>query len=150
MATLSGVPSERGPGTKKSFLSRYGLILGALALIAIDLLPTPEGLPVAGKRMIAILVFSVIVWITDSISYPASAAVILALIAFSLGVSPNVSNPTKLYGTSEGLTIALGGLANTAAALVGAALFIAAAMMHTGLDRRVALFGLSKIGAQTK
>src|ERR1700737_2605234 len=132
MATLSGVPSERVPGTKKSFLSRYGLILGALALIAIDLLPTPEGLPVAGKRMIAILVFSVIVWITDSISYPASAAVILALIAFSLGISPNVSNPSKLYGTSEGLGMALAGFANTAVALVGGALFLGAAVVLTG------------------
>ena len=118
-------------------------------MIAIDLLPTPEGLPVAGKRMIAILVFSVIVWITDSISYPASAAVILALIAFSLGISPNVSNPSRLYGTSEGLGMALAGFANTAVALVGGALFIAAAMMLTGLDRRIALFVLSKIGAKT-
>jgi solute carrier family 13 (sodium-dependent dicarboxylate transporter), member 2/3/5 len=145
--SLIGVPSER---TRDTFLSRYGLILGALALVMIDLLPTPDGLPVAGKRMIAILVFSVIVWMTDSISYPASAAVILALMAFSLGISPNVANPSKLYGTSDGLGIALAGFANTAVALVGGALFIAAAMMLTGLDRRIALLVLSKIGAKTK
>jgi len=131
------------------FFSRYGLIIGSVALIVVNLLPTPEGLPVAGQRMLAILLFSVIVWITDSISYPSSAAVILTLMAFSLGFSPNVSNPTKLYGTNEGLTIALSGFANTAAALVGAALFIAAAMMHTGLDKRIALYVLSKIGAKT-
>ncbi len=145
--SLIGVSSER---TRDTFLSRYGLILGALALVVIDLLPTPQGLPVAGKRMIAVLVFSVIVWITDSISYPASAALILALMAFSLGISPNVANPSKLYGTSDGLSIALAGFSNTAVALVGGALFIAAAMMLTGLDRRIALFVLSKIGAQTK
>lgn len=112
-------------------------------------MPTPAGLPVAGKRMLAILLFSVIVWMTDSISYPASAAVILALMAFLLGVSPNVADPTKLYGTEAGLRMALGGFANTAVALVGAALFIAAAMMQTGLDKRIALFVLSKIGAKT-
>ncbi len=55
----------------------------------------------------------------------------------------------KLYGTASGLTIALGGFANTALALVGGALFIAAAMMHTGLDKRIALFVLSKVGART-
>src|ERR1700738_749974 len=134
------------PGANvSSFSRRYGLIIGSAALIVVNLLPTPEVLPVAGQRMLAILLFSVIVWITDSISYPSSAAVILTLIAFSLGFSPNVSNPTKLYGTSEGLTIALGGFANTAAALVGAAVFIAAGTVPTGLDKRIALYVLSKI-----
>ncbi len=143
-----GIPGKNA-GETHSFFRRYGLIIGSIALIVVNLLPTPEGLPVAGKRMVAILLFSVIVWITDCISYPSSAAVILALMTFSLGISPNVSNPTKLYGTSEGLTIALNGFANTAVALVGGALFIAAAMMHTGLDKRIALFVLSKIGART-
>src|SRR5713101_5083155 len=131
-----GILGKRA-GETDSFFKRYGLIIGTIGLIVVNLLPTPEGLPVAGQRMLAILLFSVIVWITDSISYPSSAAVILTLMAFSLGFSPNVSNPTKLYGTNEGLTIALSGFANTAAALVGAALFIAAAMMHTGLDKRI-------------
>jgi len=144
-----GVPTKSVAGTRSSFFRQYGLVIGSIALIVFNLLPTPEGLPVAGKRMVAILLFSVIVWITDSISYPSSAAVILALIAFSLGISPNVTNPAKLYGTSEGLAIALGGFANTAVALVGGALFIAAAMMLTGLDKRIALLVLSKIGAKT-
>jgi len=144
--SLIGAPRAR---IRETFFSRYGLILGGIALLVIDFLPTPEGLPVAGQRMIAILIFSVIVWISDSISYPASAAVILTLMAFSLGVSPNVANPSKLYGSSEGLSIALGGFANPAVALVGGALFIAAAMMLTGLDRRIALFVLSRIGAKT-
>jgi len=144
--SLIGAPRAR---IRETFFSRYGLILGGVALLVIDFLPTPEGLPVAGQRMIAILVFSVIIWISESISYPASAAVILTLMAFSLGVSPNVANPSKPYGSSEGLSIALGGFANTAVALVGGALFIAAAMMLTGLDRRIALFVLSRIGAKT-
>jgi len=142
-----GIP--RNVGAKDSFPKRYGLIIGSIALIVVNLLPTPAGLPVAGKRMVAVLLFAIIVWITDSISYPVSAAVIMALMAFLLGTSPNVSNPIKLYGTTEGLTIALGGFANTALALVAAALFIAAAMMHTGLDKRIALSVLSKIGART-
>ena len=137
------------PAAPAPFLKRYGLIVGLLGLVAVILIPTPDGLPVAGQRMLGILVFSVIVWITDSISYPASAAAILALMSFLLGISPNVANPAKLYGTSAGLTIALGGFANTALALVGGALFIAAAMMHTGLDKRIALFVLSRIGAKT-
>ena len=45
--------------------------------------------------------------------------------------------------------MALGGFSSTALALVGAALLIAAAMMKTGLDKRIALVVLSKIGAKT-
>lgn len=135
--------------TQESYLKKYGLILGIVVLLCIVLLPTPEGLPVAGHRMIGILIFSVIVWMTDSISYPVSAAVIMGLMAFLLGTAPDAANPKVLLGTSKALTLALGGFSNTALALVGGALFLAAAMMHTGLDKRIALFVLSKIGAKT-
>lgn len=138
------------PAPQQSFGQRYGLILGVIVMLAAILIPTPEGLPVAGQRMLGVLLFAVIVWMTDAISYPVSAAVILALMAFLLGISPDVANPKiTQMGTSRGLTIALGGFANTAFALVGGALFIAAAMMKTGLDRRIALVVLSKIGAKT-
>jgi anion transporter len=113
------------------------------------MLPTPAGLPPAGQKMLAILVFSVIVWMTDSVSYPVSAAIILTFMSFLLGISPQVAAPEKLYGTSAALGIALAGFSNSALALVAGALFIAAAMMHTGLDKRIALFVLSKIGAKT-
>ena len=132
-----------------SFAKKYGLIIGLLVMFGIMMLPSPPDLPVAGHRMLAILVFSVIVWMTDTISYPVSAAVIMALMAFTLGVSPDSANPKVVLGTSKALGIALGGFANTAWALVGGALFIAAAMMKTGLDKRIALVVLSKIGAKT-
>ncbi len=132
-----------------SFAKKYGLIIALLVMVGIMMLPSPPDLPVAGHRMLAILVFSVIVWMTDTISYPVSAAVIMALMAFTLGASPDPAKPATLFGTTRGLTIALGGFANTALALVGGALFIAAAMMKTGLDKRIALVVLSKIGAKT-
>ncbi len=134
---------------EQSFLKRFGLIIGALILLGIVLMPTPEGLPIAGHRMLAILVFSVVIWMTDTISYPASAAVIMALMAFLVGISPSEADPKTIIGTAQGLRMALDGFSNTALALVGGALFIAAAMMQTGLDKRIALFVLSKIGAKT-
>jgi len=130
-------------------MKKYGLVIALLVMLGIMALPTPTDLPVAGHRMLAILVFSVIVWMTDTISYPVSAAVIMALMAFTLGVSPDPAKPAAMLGTSRALTIALGGFSNTALALVGGALFIAAAMMKTGLDKRIALVVLSKIGART-
>lgn len=130
-------------------MKKYGLVIALAALAVIVLLPPVDGLPVAGQRMLGILVFSVIVWMSDAISYPVSAAVIMSLMAFLLGTAPDVSNPKVLLGTSKALTVALGGFSNTALALVGGALFIAAAMTRTGLDKRIALMVLSKIGART-
>ena len=77
------------------------------------LLPTPAGLPVAGHRMLAILAFAVIIWMTEAIDYAASAIVIAALMAFLLGLSTNVANPTVLIGTSAGLSLAFSGFATT-------------------------------------
>lgn len=75
-----------------------------------------------------------------------SAIVIAALIA----TAPNPVNPKVLMGTSAALGLAFSGFANTALALVGAALFLAAAMMITGLDRRIALVILSRVGTETR
>ena len=128
----------------------WGLLLGIAALVAIAWLPTPEGLPVAGQRMLALLAFAVIVWMTEALDYAVSAVVIAALMAILLGFSPNVANPKALYGTSAGLTTAFSGFANTALALVAAALFLSAAMTATGLDRRIALSILSRVGTETR
>jgi sodium-dependent dicarboxylate transporter 2/3/5 len=86
---------------------------------------------------------------TEGVSYPVSGVIIAALMTFLIGMSPNPEKAGALYGTSQGLTMALGGFSNTAWALVGAALFLAAAMTKTGLDRRIALKVLSLIGAGT-
>ena len=142
-------PATTATPSEKNWGQKYGLILGAVALLALLLMPTPAGLPVAGQRMLSILVFSVIIWMTEAVPYPVSAAIIMSLMAFMLGTAPDVAAPTKLMGTSKGLTMALGGFANTAWALVAAALFLAVAMTKTGLDRRIALIVLSKMGAKT-
>lgn len=78
-------------------------------------------------------------------SFPVSAGVIMALIAVLVGLSPQPDGQ-GLIGTSKALRMALTGFSSPAFCLVGAALFLAAAMMQTGLDRRIALVTLSKIG----
>ena len=100
--------------------------------------------------MLAILAFAVIVWMTEAIDYAVSAIVIAALMAFLLGLAPNPANPKVLLGTSAALTLAFGGFANTALVLVASALFLAAAMTATGLDKRIALTILSRVGTETR
>jgi di/tricarboxylate transporter len=130
--------------------NNWGLSLAAVALVAVLLLPTPAGLPVAGHRMLAILVFAVIVWMTEAVDYAVSAVIVAALMAFLLGFSPSLTNPNVLMGTSAALTLAFSGFANTALVLVASALFLAAAMTATGLDKRIALNILSRVGTETR
>ena len=135
---------------KKPSSIHWGLLAGIGAMIVVLLLPTPAGLPIAGHRMLAILAFAVIVWMTEAIDYAVSAIVIASLMAFLLGFSPNPANPAAGFmGTSAALTLAFSGFANTALALVAAALFLAAAMTATGLDKRIALMILSRVGTRT-
>jgi di/tricarboxylate transporter len=60
-----------------------------------------------------------------------------------------MTNPNALIGTVQGLTLAMSGFGNTALTLVAAALFLAAAMTVTRLDRRIALIILSRVGTRT-
>jgi anion transporter len=139
------------PTTRLSWISKnWGLLLAVTALVIVLLLPTPAGLPIAGHRMLAILVFAVIIWMTEAVDYAVSAVIIAALMAFLLGFSPNPANPKVLMGTSAGLTLAFSGFANTALVLVASALFISAAMTATGLDKRIALTILSRVGTETR
>lgn len=118
-------------------------------MITIVLLPTPDDLPVMGQRALAILAFAVILWVTEAVSYPVSAAMIIGLIALLIGFSPDMANPENMVGTKGALKMALGGFSNSAVALVAAALFLAAAMQATNLHKRLALYILSKVGVKT-
>jgi len=127
----------------------WALLLALAAGAAILALPTPEGLPVAGQRMLAVFVFAVVAWITEAVSYEVSSVMIVALIALLVGFSPDLAKPGTLIGSTKALGMALGGFGSSALALVAAALVIAAAMTITGLDRRIALRTLSLVGAST-
>src|SRR5262245_12449330 len=144
--TAAGITAAQTPETRAKHWGLW-LAFGALGLVA--LAPTAPGLPVAGQYALAILVFAVILWMTEAVDYAVSAVIIAALMAFMLGMAPNPAKPEAVLGTSAALGLALGGFANTALALVAAALFLSAAMTVTGLDRRIALFVLSRVGART-
>lgn len=152
MAVVQPAPSAAGsqPIKQANWLaSNWGLLAATAALVVVLLLPTPPALPVAGHHMLAILAFAVILWMTEAIDYAVSAIVIAVLMAFLLGLAPSVANPKVLLGTSGALTLAFSGFANTALVLVASALFLAAAMTVTGLDKRIALSILSRVGTKT-
>lgn len=151
MAIVEQVTTIKQPHVKKNWLlQNRGLLIAIAVLVGILLLPTPHALPIAGHRMLAILGFAVVLWMTEAVDYAVSAIVIAALIALLLGFSPNPANPNALVGTSAALTLAFGGFANTALVLVASALFLAAAMTATGLDRRIALSIMARTGTTTR
>jgi len=155
MSAQPAIPSATasaagGAKTTNWFASNWGLIAAVVAMIVVLMLPTPAGLPVPGHRMLAILLFAVIVWMTEAIDYAVSAIVIAVLMAFLLGLAPSVADPKALLGTSRALSLAFGGFATTGLVLVAAALFLAAAMTQTGLDKRIALNILARVGTETR
>src|SRR3546814_2628888 len=103
MSTALQATQPAAPGPIRRY---WKLLLAAAALVAVLLLPTPAGLTVAGHHMLAVLVFAVIVWMTEALDYAVSAVVIAALMALLLGFAPNPAHPDVLLGTSGGLGLA--------------------------------------------
>ncbi|MGD8191303.1 DASS family sodium-coupled anion symporter [Brevibacillus ginsengisoli] len=141
---------QQGKSSGKAEKKWIWMLLATVAMIIVLLLPTPAGLAVAGQRALAVLVFAVILWMSEAVSYPVSAALVLALATLLLGLAPSLDDPHKILGTKESLDMALSGFSNSAVALVAGALFLAAAMQVTGLDKRIALVILSKVGSSTR
>ncbi|EGQ3344982.1 DASS family sodium-coupled anion symporter [Staphylococcus pseudintermedius] len=160
MATTSTSKKKEGATFKPLWF-----ILSFVALIAVLLMPTPASLPLMGKAALAILAFAVILWVTEAVTYPVSATIIVGLIILLLGFSPvqnltqALGNPQSggavlkgddLFGTGNALKLAFSGFSTSAVALVAAALFLATAMQVTNLHKRLALLVLSFVGNKTK
>ena len=141
------------------------IVISFIVLVMILLLPTSSSLPVMAKAALAILAFAVIMWVTEAVSYPVSATLILGLIILLLGFSPvqhlseQLGHPksgnailkgSELLGTNNALSLAFSGFSTSAVALVTASLFLAAAMQETNLHKRLALYVLSIVGNKTK
>lgn len=112
-----------------SFSKKYGLLFADLAILVIFLLPTPTDLTTTGHRMLGILIFAIIVWITEAVSYPVSAAIIATLMFLCLGMNPNPQDPAKLLGTSKAVGMSFGSITSNRAVLVGLPLTIIGYLM---------------------
>jgi len=142
------VTTPAHPQKARTTAQNIGLILSFIVLGGILLLPTPETLSTGGHRMIGVLAFAIILWMTSAVSYPVSATMITALTALLLGFSPNPEAPAKAMGTANALKLIISGYSSPAMILVGAAMFISVAMRKTGLDRRIAMMVLSSVGTK--
>lgn len=121
------------------------LLLGLVLYVIVLMLPTPAGLSPSGQVALGLLALVVTLWISECVS-PANSAVILTGAAV-LGLMGKTLTPTgPVMKSADALGVMLTGFSSTAVLLVAAALFLAVALKHTGLDRRVALLVMSRIG----
>lgn len=140
--------SPPSPQAKPSFGKRWGLWIGFAVMLAILLMPFPDSLPTAGHRMLAIFAFAVIVWFTEAVSYPVSIGLLISMTAFLLMGVPNPAADGVAYTVNDVLQLMLGGLTSGMVLTNFGALVIAAALAATGLDRRIALMILSRVGTK--
>ena len=60
------VTTSSPPQKARTTIQNIGLILAFIVLVGILLLPTPETLSTGGHRMIGVLAFAIILWMTSA------------------------------------------------------------------------------------
>lgn len=126
------------------------IVIAIVLMAAIFFMPDLPGLSSAGKATLGVLVFAVMMWVTQAVSYPVSAVGIIAFLTLFLGFSPAQGVEGPLLGTSKAIPLALSGFINGGWVLVAAGLFMAAGIIHTGLERRIAYQVLKVFGTKVK
>ena len=80
------VTTTAPPQKARTTAQNIGLILSFIVLGGILLLPTPETLSTGGHRMIGVLAFAIILWMTSAVSYPVSATMNYCHLRFTIRV----------------------------------------------------------------
>jgi sodium-dependent dicarboxylate transporter 2/3/5 len=113
----------------QTLIKRLLLLCGVSISIALVALPTMEGLTRQGQNCLAVFSFSVTMWITQFLPLPVTGFLVFALLTV-LGVLPS----------SEAFSL----LGSNAVFFILGAFVIAAAMMSSGLSKRLALLFVSR------
>ena len=147
--SYSGGPAPNAPGVAQGSRKLIWLVAAILCMLFIFFSSPFAGLSVAGQRVLGVLAFALIVWVSEAISYPMSAVAIFSFLTVGLGFAPAGPGTARL-GTGKALSTALTGLTNGGWVLVVTGLFIAAIMLEIGLEKRVALTILKIVGTKSK
>jgi anion transporter len=112
-------------------------IAGLIALCgALILMPSPAGLPEAGKRVLAVAVLAIGLWCTEAL--PAGVTSLVLVVALVLS------------GAVSGFPEALAGFSDPVAYFLIGVLTIGLAVSHSGLAERVARFFLHRSGGSAR
>ncbi len=125
------------------------LVAAFASLFVIAFMPAREGLSTAGQRVLAILIFAIIMWISEAVPYVYTAISSLVFLTLFLGFAPAKGLAGPLLGTRKALQLAVAGFVTNGTILVTAALLMTAAIGITGLEKRIAFRVLKIFGART-
>jgi len=134
--------------TQEKKVDRKAIIIIAafIVMLGVMMLPTPEGLSVAGHRVLAVLLFAVTMWLTESMPYGESAIALTLFLILALGFSPATGVSGPLLGTGKAIPLAMSGFVNSGWVFVAAGIFMAAAITSTGFETRIAYLILRASG----
>lgn len=108
---------------------KYLIMAIVAGFLAYFILGPMSGLDESGRRYIGILIFIVIVWCTEAVSYPVSGLVLVILMMFG--------ESTGKVKFSQGLKVALSGFGSATPIALLSATGFALAVKNTGLSERV-------------
>lgn len=132
-APPSPSPDPGSEGEPTGLRQRIGLWLGPIALIALLVLPAPEGMSAEAWKTTAVGVLMAVWWVSEAIPIPATALVPLVLFA-PLGIAP-IGAAASPYANPI-IFLFLGGFV------------IALAMERSNLHRRIALAVVRMMGVK--
>ncbi|MGA2991964.1 MAG: DASS family sodium-coupled anion symporter [Candidatus Korobacteraceae bacterium] len=152
MTNGSGVAaaSTKPPVGSLSVRKIAGMVLALAALIAFQSIRFAPSLTTVGHALLSVLIFMLILWVTEAVGYAASSFFLVVGITVLVGFSRAPEAGGKLVGTGKALTMALAGFSSGAWILVVSALFLASAIEMSGLGQRIGLFILSRMGAKPR
>src|ERR1700676_3595886 len=96
------------------------LVIGVGLLLLISFMPPRPGLSTAGQRVLGVLVFAVVMWISEAVPYVYTAIANVVCLAILLGFSPVQGTTGALLGTPKALQVAVGGFVSNGTILVTA------------------------------
>ncbi|QDQ88221.1 DASS family sodium-coupled anion symporter [Alcaligenaceae bacterium SJ-26] len=133
-------PAEPASNKKFAMLLFSFLIFGIIMM-----LPTPAGLSGSGQTALAVLALVVVIWVSECVSPAASAVILTGTAVFGL-IGTTMPGAETPLSSAKALNLMLSGFSSSAVILVAMALFLAVALKHTGLDRRIALVIMNAVG----
>ncbi|MEN6437264.1 MAG: DASS family sodium-coupled anion symporter [Syntrophobacter sp.] len=125
-----------------------GTIAAFLVLVIFQSLHFPDTLTPTGHALLSVLLFMLVLWVTEAVGYATSSFFLIVSMTVLVGFSPDLPASARLIGTDKALAMALSGFSSSAWVLVVAALFLAAAIEKTGLGKRIGYFVLTLMGAK--
>ena len=107
----------------------YIILFSLLVLVAIFLAPAPDGLSIEGKNAIGIFVMAIILWVSGALPLSVTGLFVIALLPL-----------LDVMSSKEAFSL----FGNKAVFFILGAFILAAAMLKTGLSKRIALMMLSR------